>query len=67
MKVWMPIYKRNENCLHHIHGESVSILMTDQPETADTTVSHGRIVRLSTEPSATDSDCDAWVEQPVFN
>ena len=50
----------------HVHGESVSILVTDQPETANTPVSHGRTICLSTTHHLS-NPCDAWVEKPTFS
>ena len=52
---------------HHVHSESVSILVADQPETANTPVAHGRTIRLSTTESSQEHPCDAWVEKPRFS
>ena len=52
---------------HHVHSKSVSILVADQPETSNTPVSKGRVVRLSTTHTFSHGPCDAWVENATFS
>ena len=51
----------------HVHTESVSILVVDQPETAKTPVSHGRTICISTANASQETSCDAWIEEPTFS
>lgn len=52
---------------HHVHAESVSILVADQPETSKTPVSHGHTLRLSTTDTFSHGSCDAWVKNAMFS
>ena len=65
----MGVYLQEKRKLftHHVHSESVSILVADQPETANTPVSRGRTIRLSTTEASRETSCDAWVENPTFS
>ena len=50
----------------HVHSSSVSILVADQPETANTPVTYGRTIRLST-TNTENATYDGWIENPTFS
>ena len=67
MAVWMPIYKRNENCLQITYTRSLSVYWLRINLKQPTRQSHMVTIRLSTTDSSQEHSCDAWIEKPTFS